>query len=121
MGDHYRARVEGRQPAEVRFVAFDRDNCYAASDECTDRIYSASAGIVEPAQKGIVGRDTRAHNVSGEAEGQRQGDSKRREYALMVDVARRATEPTEYAEKLGPGIAKYAGQQPDGEYGPDPY
>ena len=46
---------------------------------------------------------------------------KRQEYALMVDVARRATEPPEYAEKLGSGIAKYAGQQADGEYGPDPY
>jgi hypothetical protein len=39
----------------------------------------------------------------------------------MVDVARRATEPTKYAEKLGTGIADYAGQQADGEYGPDPY
>jgi hypothetical protein len=121
MRDHDGARVERRQAAEVRLVAFDRDNCHAASHECADRIHDASAGIVEPAQKRIVWRDAGAYNVSGEAEGQRQGDCERREYALMVDVARRATEPPEYAEKLGSGIAKYAGQQADGEYGPDPY
>ena len=86
-----------------------------------DCIHDASAGIVEPAQKGIVGRYAGAHNVSGEAKSQGQGDCERREYALMVDVARRAAEPAEYAEKLGPGIANYAGQQADGEYGPDPY
>jgi dihydropteroate synthase len=121
VGDHDRARVERRQSAEVSLVAFDRDNCDAASDECADRIYDASAGIVDPAQKGIVRRDAGAHNVSSEAKGQRQGDRERREYALMVDVARRAAEPTKYAEKLGTGIADYAGQQADGEYGPDPY
>lgn len=74
MSDHDRARVERRQPAEVRLVTFDRDNRDAATDECADRIYNASAGIVEPAQKRIVRRDAGAHNVSGEAEGQRQGD-----------------------------------------------
>ncbi len=121
MSDHDRARVERRQAAEVRLVAFDRDDCDAAPNECAERIYDASAGIVEPAQKGIVRRDTGAHNVSGEAKGQHQGDCERWQDTLMVDVARHATQPTKCAEKLGPGIAKYAGQQGDGEYGPDPY
>ena len=61
------------------------------------------------------------HDVGGESEGQGQGDRERWEQTLMIDIARRATEPAQYAEKLGPRIAKYAGQQADGEYGPDPY
>ena len=105
MRNHDRARVERRQPSKMRLVAFDRDNGNAAYDKCANRIDDASAGIVEPPQKRIARRDARAHDVRCEAEGQRQGDGERWKETLMIDVARRATEPAKQAEKLGAGIA----------------
>ena len=70
--------IERCQPAEVRFVAFDRDDGYASSRECGDRIDRAGARIVELAHQRIAGRDSRANDIRAEAKGERQGDCERR-------------------------------------------
>lgn len=78
MGDYDGVCIEWGQPAEVRFVTFNRNNSDAASCECGDRVDRAGMRIVEPAQKRIAGRDAGADDVSGKAKGQRQRDCERR-------------------------------------------
>ena len=55
MCDYDGVCVEWRQPAEVGFVAFHRNDGDAASCECGDSVNRTSAGIIEPAHERIAG------------------------------------------------------------------